>query len=81
MGWQHLERIAGAEDGLHVDIESDGAGQFRYVLCSWMPAGPEDEGALGDGFWMAEEVSGRYGWLATCRTDAKRALQLRGASE
>ncbi|SNS30960.1 hypothetical protein SAMN04488078_101093 [Antarctobacter heliothermus] len=74
-----IERIESAAGTARVEMQADGSGHYRYVLPVWIAAAPEDEGALGDGVWMIEEVSGLYGWRGPCLNDAKRALRLQDA--
>ncbi len=81
MSWQQENRQDSADGKFSVEIQVDGKGHFRYVLSAWTGAAPEDEGALGDGIWTVEEISGLYGWRLPCRNDALRALRLRQTNE
>ncbi|MBY6122703.1 MULTISPECIES: hypothetical protein [Mameliella] len=78
MDWRQLEQQESADRRARVEMQTDAAGHYRYVLSGWIDAAPEDEGALGDGVWTVEEISGIYGWKTPCRNDAARALRLRG---
>ncbi|WP_300443587.1 hypothetical protein [uncultured Mameliella sp.] len=78
MDWRQLEQQTSSDGRAKVEMQGDPAGHYRYVLSGWIDAAPEDEGALGDGVWSVEEISGLYGWKTPCRNDAARALRLRG---
>ncbi|SMX39308.1 hypothetical protein [Maliponia aquimaris] len=76
MAWTGLEQIDSPSGSLRAELEVDRAGNYRYRLLRRIAAAPEDEGALGDGAWLVEEVSGLYDWRGTCRNDAHRTLRL-----
>ena len=46
---------------------------FRYTVAVWMPATPEDEGALGDGYWHTERISGLFDNAEACAADARKS--------
>lgn len=58
----------------------DNGNMFRFVEYTRMPAGPEDEGALGSGYWARDAVSGIFGDFDACLDEARRSIPWLGAT-
>ncbi|WP_305971698.1 MULTISPECIES: hypothetical protein [unclassified Mameliella] len=79
MDWRQLEQQESADRRSRVEMQTDAAGHFRYVLSGRTDATTKDQGTPGNGGWTVLKISGIYGWKTPCRNDAARALRLRGA--
>lgn len=65
-----IEQHESADGAARVALQTDGSGHYRYVLST----------IADDAGWTITETSHLYGWRGPCLHDAKRALQLQGAS-
>lgn len=80
-GWTCRRTYEADSKARRVEIwQRDDDNIFRFVECTWMPAGPEDEGALGAGYWSREGGSGMFGDIDACLTEAQRSIPWLGAT-
>lgn len=70
--WRLSKTIESADGTQRVEFRASADGKlFTYSQLEWMPAAEEDEGALGEGYWMIGPTSGYFDNLADCERDAR----------
>ena len=72
-GWETITVLADDDGARRVEVQQGPDGFYRYVVAVWMAAAPEDEGALGDGFWQTERISGLFDDAETCAADSRHS--------
>lgn len=74
-GWKVIKTLKDEDGTRRLDIQSGDDGKFYcFQLFDWMPAGEEDEGALGDGFWQVSGTSGLFDTADACEREAQRTV-------
>ncbi|MBF9041710.1 hypothetical protein HKCCE4037_00080 [Rhodobacterales bacterium HKCCE4037] len=70
--WAPIRRYRDAADRRRLDLHRSPDGQlYRHRAFFWVDAAPEDEGAIGAGYWTEGGMSGYFSTFAECEQDAR----------
>ena len=73
--WTKIKSIEDETGTRRVELRQSPDGKlFRYYELQWWDACEEDEGALGDGYWSFNGMSGYFGSLTDCEKEARSAV-------
>lgn len=73
--WTIIKSIDDETGTRRVEMRQSPDGKlFRYNELQWWDACQEDEGALGDGYWSSNGMSGYFGTLVDCENEARGSI-------